>query len=216
MSYFKSFVSGVLGGSCIALGGVAFLSLESNVLGALFFTVGLFTICTLGLNLFTGKVCYVFQRDGAYALNLPVIWLGNLAGAVAVGLLVQATRLAPNLTARAQGLCQIKLDDGWLSLFLLGVLCNIFIYIAVEGFNQNPHQLGKYLSLFFGVMLFILSGYEHCVADMFYFTVAGVWSLDTLLRLLVITLGNAAGGVLLPLVRGWLSQASPETAGAAK
>lgn len=93
---------------------------------------------------------------------------------------------------------------GWLSLFLLGVLCNIFIYIAVEGFNQNPHQLGKYLSLFFGVMVFILCGYEHCVADMFYFTVAGVWSVDTFLRLLVITLGNAVGGVIFPLVQGWL------------
>ncbi len=204
MKYFKTYVSGILGGACIAFGGVAFLSLESSILGALFFTVGLFTICTLGLNLFTGKVCYVFQRDRTYAVNLPLIWLGNLTGTAAVGLLVQATRLSPALTARAQSVCQAKLDDSWLSLFLLGVLCNIFIYIAVEGFNQNPHQLGKYLSLFFGVMVFILCGYEHCVADMFYFTVAGVWSVDTFLRLLVITLGNAVGGVIFPLVQGWL------------
>lgn len=216
MNYFKSFVSGILGGGCIALGGVAFLSLENSVLGALFFTVGLFTICTLGLNLFTGKVCYVFQRDRAYALSLPVIWLGNLAGTVAVGLLVQATRLSAGLTARAQSVSQVKLSDGWLSLFLLGILCNIFIYIAVEGFNQNPHQLGKYLSLFFGVMVFILCGYEHCVADMFYFTVAGVWSADVFLRLLVITLGNAVGGVIFPLVRGWLAPSNPKRAAVLK
>ena len=56
MGYFRTFVSGIWGGVCIALGGVAFLSLESNILGALFFTVGLFTICTMGLSLFTGKV----------------------------------------------------------------------------------------------------------------------------------------------------------------
>lgn len=206
MKYFKTYVSGILGGACIAFGGVAFLSLENNILGALFFTVGLFTICTLGLNLFTGKVCYVFQRDRAYALNLPLIWLGNLTGTVIVGLLVQATRLSANLVARAQSVCQAKLSDGWLSLFLLGVLCNIFIYIAVEGFGQNPHPLGKYLSLFFGVMVFILCGYEHCVADMFYFTAAGVWSVDTFLRLLVITLGNAVGGVIFPLARTWLTK----------
>ena len=169
MGYFRTFVSGIWGGVCIALGGVAFLSLESNILGALFFTVGLFTICTMGLSLFTGKVCYVFQRDKIYAANLPLIWLGNLAGTVILGLLVQATRSADNLVARAQSVCAAKLGDSWLSLFLLGVLCNIFIYIAVEGFSQNPHQIGKYLSLFFGVMVFILCGYEHCVADMFYF-----------------------------------------------
>ena len=206
MRYVKTFVSGILGGGCIALGGVAFLSLESNVLGALFFTVGLFTICTMGLNLFTGKVCYVFQRDKTYGVNLPLIWLGNLAGAVLVGLLVQATRSAGNLVERAQGVCAAKLGDSFLSLFVLGILCNIFIYIAVEGFSQNPHQLGKYLSLFFGVMVFILCGYEHCVADMFYFTVAGVWSGDTFLRLIVITLGNAVGGVIFPLVRAWLAR----------
>ena len=202
----KTFVSATLAGACIALGGTVFLSLESNVLGALFFTVGLFTICMFGLNLFTGKVCYVFQRDRAYALNLPLIWLGNLAGAVLIGLLVRAARIGPNLVERARGVCAAKLSDGWLSLFLLGILCNIFIYIAVEGFNQSPHQVGKYLSLFFGVMVFILCGYEHCVADMFYFTAAGVWSVDTVLRLIVITLGNAVGGVLFPLVRTWLAK----------
>ncbi|MCM1441307.1 MAG: formate/nitrite transporter family protein, partial [Roseburia sp.] len=94
----------------------------------------------------------------------------------------------------------------YLSLFILGVLCNILIFIAVDGFKNNPHELGKYLSLFFGVTVFILCGFEHCVADMFYFTAAGAWSADALVRLLVITLGNAVGGVLLPLCREWLKE----------
>ncbi len=205
MKYLKALLSALLGGGCIAFGGVAFLSLENKVLGALFFTVGLFAICTLGLNLFTGKVCYLFQRDRAYALNVPVIWVGNLLGTGLVALVVRLTRLAP-LAERAAALCQAKLEDSLLSLFLLGVLCNIFIYLAVEGFNNNPHEVGKYLSLFFGVMVFILCGYEHCVADMFYFSLAGVWSADTALRLLVITLGNTVGGVLLPLCRDWLNK----------
>ena len=90
---------------------------------------------------------------------------------------------------------------GLFSLFFLGLLCNIFIYIAVEGYRSNPHELGKYLSLFLGVMVFILCGTEHCVADMFYFWMANVWSLRTVACLLVISLGNAAGGVLIPLLR---------------
>lgn len=206
MRYAKPFMSGVLGGMCIALGGVAFLSLENRVMGALFFTVGLFTICTFGMCLFTGKVCYAFQRDSAYALALPVIWLGNLLGCVLTAALVGLTRIAP-IAEKAAALCRTKQDDSLLSLFLLGVLCNIFIYIAVEGYNANPHTLGKYLSLFFGVMVFILCGFEHCVADMFYFSMAGIWSADTLLRLVVITLGNAVGGVIFPIARGWLQKA---------
>ncbi len=203
MRRFQVFISAVLAGMCIGFGGVAFLSLENKVLGALFFTVGLFTICSFGFHLFTGKVCYAFEKDKAYALDLPVIWLGNLLGTGITAGLALLTRIGPVLSEKASALCRVKSGDSLLSLFVLGVLCNIFIYIAVEGFGKSPHELGKYLSLFFGVMVFILCGFEHCVADMFYFWMAG-WSGRAAVSILVITLGNALGGLCLPLVRKWL------------
>ena len=205
MKYLKTLLSAVLAGMCIGFGGVAFLTLESKVLGALFFTCGLFCVCTFGLKLFTGKVCYVFQNGRDYALELPVIWLGNLLGTGAVAFMIRASRLA-GLGEKAAALCAGKLEDRWGSLFLLGILCNIFIYIGVESYNRNPHEVGKYVGLFFGVMVFILCGYEHCVADMFYVFMAGAWSGEMLLRLLVITAGNAVGGVIFPVAQGWLAK----------
>jgi len=198
-------MSGVLAGVCIGVGGAVFLSLESKVLGALFFTVGLFAICTQGLALYTGRVCYVFERDGDYALDLPFIWLGNLAGTFLTACLLSLTRVGGGLQERSAELCRVKLGDGLLSVFLLAVLCNILIYIAVEGFSKNPHETGKYLSLFFGVMVFILVGFERCVANMFYISMAGMWSRRALLYVLAMTLGNSAGGVVFPLVRRWLA-----------
>jgi len=205
MNYYKTFVSSVLAGACIGFGGTVFLSLENKVLGALFFTVGLFVICSFGLHLFTGKVCYVFGQGKAYALSIPLIWVGNLIGTGAVALMVRCTRLS-TLALKAQTLCEVKLEDSLLSLFLLGILCNIFIYIGVEGYKTIPHETGKYLALFFGVMVFILCGFEHCVANMFYFSVAGAWSGRAVVCLLVMTAGNAVGGVIFPLVRGWLAK----------
>lgn len=194
MRALKTFISAVLAGMAIGFGGVVFLSLDDRIIGAALFTIGLFTVCTFGLNLFTGKVCYALENGKSFNLALPLIWLGNLAGTGVTALIVRLSRIE-TIAARASELCEVKLDDGILSLFLLGVLCNIFIYIAVEGYKNNPHQPGKYLSLFFGVMVFILAGTEHCVADMFYFHLAG-WSVDALARVLVITLGNAAGGII--------------------
>lgn len=199
-SVFKTFTGAVLAGLCIGLGGLAFLSLDNRVIGAFVFTVGLFTVCTFGLNLFTGKVCYVFDNDRKYLASLPLIWFGNLAGTGLTALFASLGRSAPALQEKAAQLCAVKTGDGLLSLFALGVLCNIFIYIAVEGFKNNPHELGKYLSLVFGVMAFILCGTEHCVADMFYFWMGG-WSTRSVAVILIITLGNIAGGVLLPLLR---------------
>ena len=203
MKYLKIFFSAVLAGVCISIGGTVFLSLDNKVLGALMFTVGLFTICTFGFHLFTGKVCYVFENDGGYALALPVIWLGNLCGTVLTAFLESLTRIGPALQEKAAALCATKLGDGIGSIFLLAVLCNILIFIAVDGFGKNPHELGKYLSLLFGVMVFILCSFEHCVANMYYFSIAGAWSLKTLGYVLVMTLGNAVGGVLIPLFRKW-------------
>lgn len=205
MITFKTFVSGILAGACIALGGIAFLSLENKVLGAMLFTVGLFCVCTFGLNLYTGKVCYIFQKDKAYVLNIPIIWLGNLVGTAIVAAMVRATRMA-GIAERAAGMCQTKLADNLLSIFILSILCNIFIYIGVENYNKNPHELGKYLGMFLGIMVFILCGFEHCVANMFYFSVTGMWSGKTLLYLLVMTVGNAVGGVTFPLLRGFLAK----------
>ena len=199
----KTFVYGVLAGISIAIGGTVFLSLENKVLGALFFTVGLFTVCVFGLNLFTGKVCYVFQRDKRYAADLIFIWLGNLCGTFLTAFCERQTRIGPALAERAAVLCDTKLSDSPLSIFILAVFCNILIYIAVEGFRTITFGMGKCLALFFGVTVFILCGFEHCVANMYYFSVAGVWSLKTFGYLLLMTLGNAAGGVILPLLQAW-------------
>ena len=210
MKWLKTFVGGILAGISIAIGGTVFLSLDNKVLGALFFTVGLFAVCTFGFNLYTGKVCYVFDNDWEYALGLPVIWLGNLCGAFLTAAAERATRIGPALAEKAAALCSVKLGDGPVSIFLLSVFCNVLIWLAVEGFKNNPHPAGKYLSLFFGVAVFILCGFEHCVANMYYFSMAGMWRWKTLGWVLVMTAGNSVGGVIFPLLRRIQQKKAPK------
>ena len=196
-----TFIGGILAGISISLGGTIFLLCESKIIGAIFFTVGLFCVCVFGFNLFTGKVCYVFDNDKKYALKLPLIWLGNLIGALVTAFLEMQTRLAPALIEKAETVCETKLSQGLLSAFILAFFCDIMIYIAVEGYKSIPHEIGKYLAVFFGVTVFVICGFEHCVANMYYFTVGKAWSWDTALYLLVMTVGNAAGGIFIPLMR---------------
>ncbi len=203
-SLLADFLYAVLAGMAIALGGAVFLALDNKILGALFFTVGLFTVCVNGFNLFTGKVGYAPDNHfrPAYLLFLLLVWLGNLAGTWLVASLLSLTRLAVPFAEKAATLCTVKLADGPLSIFILAVFCNVLMYIAVEGFRSNGHELGKYLGLFFGVSVFILCGFEHCVANMFYFSMAGLWGqAHTWVWLLIMTLGNAVGSLLLPLCR---------------
>lgn len=195
MNNIRVFVSSVLAGTCIGFGGIIYLMSANKVLGAMFFAIGLLTICSYGLHLYTGKVCYVLHNNKKFVFQIPIVWFGNLIGTGITALMVLATRNGAAIAEAASALCEVKMKDSYLSLFMLGIFCNIMIYISVEGYNKIQYEVGKYISLFFGVMVFILSGFEHSIADMFYFWAAGNWSVDSIIRLIVITFGNALGGI---------------------
>ena len=188
-----------MSGLFIGIGGTAFLSVENRFLGAFLFSIGLFAILSMVLNLFSGKVCYLFENPPAYCITLLVIWLGNLAGAFLSAKAMLLTRSGTALCEKAAVLCSVKLSDNLLSIFILSIFCNLLICLAVESYKKSPHELGKYLAIIFAIMVFILAGFEHCVANMFYFTAGHAWSAKTVLYLLVMTLGNSVGGVIIPL-----------------
>jgi len=194
------FLYAVLGGMSIAIAGTVFLSLgaENKLAGALLFTLGLFAVVTNGLNLYTGKVPYIFERPKGYLFDVFIIWLGNFAGCLITGFAERATRIIA-IEEYAAVLVQKKLSDGVLSIFILSVFCGILMYLAVDGFLNNIHPVGKYIGLFLGVSGFILCGFEHCVANMYYITAAGEWSVKALGYIAVMSLGNAAGGVIFPV-----------------
>lgn len=229
--WLKELFYAILAGFCIGLGGTFLLSCNSvladslgkvnpadpvlsKVLGAFFFTVGLFTICTRGYNLFTGKVCYVFDNKPKYLLFLLVVWVGNLLGCMLIAFILRCTSLNGNLQDAAEALVNAKMSDydgsfglRLLSLFFLGVVCDVFIFIAVNGYAKCPHELGKYLSLIFGVTCFIVCGTEHSIADMYYWCMSGKLYTDfgkSILCILVITLGNSVGGFFFPAIEKFI------------
>ena len=75
------------------------------------------------------------------------------------------------------------------------------MFIAADGYKTIKNPVGQICVVFLPVVVFILSGFEHCIANMFYFTIAEAWSFKALGYLMIMTLGNAVGGMFIPLVR---------------
>lgn len=194
----KIFLKAAAAGITIGIGGAVYLTLENRVIGAVLFGVGLYTIVLNGLFLYTGKVGYLISAKDkkAYILQLIFTWLGNFAGTALAAAAISATRIR-NLRRTAEVICKTKLADTPHSILILAVFCGILMYVAVDGFREK----GNPLILFFCVTVFILCGFEHCIANMFYFSLAGAWSLRAVIYLLLMTLGNSVGGILLPLVK---------------
>lgn len=194
----RIFLKAAAAGITIGIGGAVYLTLENRVIGAVLFGVGLYTIVLNGLFLYTGKVGYLISAKDkkAYILQLIFTWLGNFAGTALAAVAISATRIR-NLRRTAEVICKTKLADTPHSILILAVFCGILMYVAVDGFREK----GNPLILFFCVTVFILCGFEHCIANMFYFSLAGAWSLRAVIYLLLMTLGNSVGGILLPLVK---------------
>lgn len=193
----KSFLAGVM----IATGGTVFLSCDNKVIGASLFSIGLFVIVVRGLNLYTGKVGYIFDNKPSYLIEVLVTVVGNFIGTFAVGNLLHLTRVGSALSEKAAGLCQTKLDDSVLSIFALSVCCGMLMYLAVNGYRDYKHEIAKYVSVYICVVVFILCGFEHSVANMYYFSVASMWSAKSFGYMGIMILGNAVGGVLFPLCK---------------
>ena len=202
--YGKIFLNALLAGLFIGMAGTVYLAVPNANLGAFLFAFALMTILCYGFKLFTGAIGYLMTQKRSdifsYLITLLLIWLGNLGGCFAVGSLVRSTRTFALIQERVMNVCNAKLNDDPVSLLILAFFCGILMYLAVETYRRK--ELGdifRFAAVFLCVSIFILCGFEHCIANMFYFSAAGVWSVKTLLTVLLMTLGNSLGGWLLPL-----------------
>ena len=186
----KSITAGLL----IGLGGIMYLTI-GRIAGAIFFSIGLLTILHFELNLFTGKAGLLADL-GIHTARLGLIWIGNLLGTFIMAGLYSLTGRVP-IAKLAAAINQIRITNLWYQNIILGILCGIFMYIAVKMYSTKPWVTVMC------VAGFILTGANHCIADMFYLFLGGVtW--DVLLALLCTTAGNIIGTNIIPM-----SQKSP-------
>lgn len=192
---FKSFLAGIM----IAIGGTVFLSIENKVIGASLFSIGLFGVLIYNLNLYTGKIGYLITNlNLKYIKELIITLIGNFIGACSVGFVLRYTRIYDKIYEKSLILANTKLNDNILSIFILSIFCGLLMYYAVNGFKKQT-DFGKYLVVYLGVAVFILCGFEHCIANMYYFSVADIWSLKTLGYTGIMVLGNSIGSFIIPL-----------------
>ena len=194
--YVDYLVKGIYAGILIGIGGVAYLSVKNPIAGSFFFSIGLLTICMYGMNLYTGKIGYILINKLEYIYELLLSLLGNFIGTFIVGKLMLLTRVS-DISQRALEMSNAKLNDGLLSIFVLSMFCGMLMYIAVNNYKKVSSEIGKYIGIFMCVMVFILCGFEHCVANMFYFSVANAYTLKTFLYLLIMILGNSVGSIII-------------------
>lgn len=194
----KILLRAILSGIMISVGGTIFLMLNRSELGAFLFGIGLFMVVVNGYNLYTGKIGYLIDNKINYLWELFLTLIGNLIGTISCGYLLLVTRFGDKLNETAKMVADAKLNDNLLSIFVLSMFCGMLMFLAVDLYKKL-NDVGKYFAVFLCVTVFIICGFEHCVANMYYFSVANAWNFNTLLYLLIMILGNSVGGILIAL-----------------
>lgn len=193
--YGRSMIRGFLAGMAIAIGGCVFIGCKDMGVawvGAILFAIGLLTVFSFGLDLYTGKVGYWVERPDKlqYLVYLVVITVGNFIGTLFVGVFM------PSDTAVAMVNSKLDNYDAFYTLGK-GIFCGVLMFIAADFYKTRQ----SFTATFFCVPVFILSGFEHSIADMFYFSSALAWDLDAVIFILLIIVGNGLGGILIPAYR---------------
>ena len=182
--FFRSILAGVM----IGLAGTVNLSVDNKFIGAFLFSFGLITILAQNLNLYTGKIGTI--NISCEWFMLPVIIFGNFIGTNIIAWGMKFTRFGEVLNQSAYAIVQNKLADNCFSILLLSIGCGIMMYLAVKGWTENTNS---WLIVILPVMIFILSGFEHSIANMFYFAMANEYSMKAFLYIILMLIGNAVG-----------------------
>lgn len=198
----KILFSSIFAGILIALGACIYLALFSTakIVGSLFFGIGLYLIIQFGLYLYTGKVGFLLDNKPSYIIDLLVCFFGNLIGIALVSVPVSFSRTGENLIPIAETIVEGKYNDSWWSVLILSIFCGVIIYLAVIGHRKVDNPVGRILSVFIPISMFILLGFEHVVANAAYFIIARKFDLKVLLWFVIMFFGNGIGSILLDLL----------------
>lgn len=193
--------SSIFAGIAIGTAGFGFLAsgVQSEtygpLVGAVLFSFGLLTVLGYGLKLYTGTAGFINKNETG---ELFLILLGNIAGCFIMALM---TRLSPmDMQTAAKNILELRLGTGALRCGLLAVGCGFIMTTAVQFAREK-----QYLPLLFGVPLFIVCGFPHCVADVFYYMCVPVEflradALSIIMLYISIVLGNLVGCNLYRIV----------------
>lgn len=222
--FIKIVLLAFMAGAMIALGSVGNIVASANLykidqgfakfIGASVFPVGLIVIVLLGYDLYTSScmgIVSVFdgkEKFSKYLINILVVLFFNFIGCLFIAYIsVRTHTLSQEGKELLFNMAKHKVHASSYEIFLKGILCNVLVCAATIISYGTKDSIGKIFGVWFPIMLFIILGYDHIVANMFYLPTAymlksGISIIEILHNFLFAGLGNLVGGALfitLPL-----------------
>lgn len=201
-NYRDAFISAILAGIFIGIGCAMFLKIENKFYGSILFCIGIISVVVFKVQLFTGKAGYLYNKhkEERYPLSkLILVWFGNLVGMIFMTLMMRFTNYNDAVHEAAVIATQNRLNLTMYSAFIMSILCGMLMYLSVQSFKLSK----SYLALCVPIVVFINVGAEHCIANMFFFFMSGIDIATWLPCLLVMSVGNIIGSLIISVLESF-------------
>ncbi len=206
-TYQQLLLWGMMAGFMIGIGGYSSQLITAaglpKALSAAVFPVGLIMVILTGSELFTGN-CLMF---GAVVSNENTInkmlkvwitsYIGNILGSVILAYALLLCNPSEEYMEVAKNAALSKVSMSPTEMFIKAILCNMLVCIAVYTALMADNTAGKILATFVPVFVFVLCGFEHSVANMFFLTIGQADIFQTIYQISVVTVGNIIGGAMI-------------------
>ena len=182
----NNFQKSIMAGICVSLGCICYLSINDKLIGSLLFLIGLFSIFTYNLNLYTGKIGKV--KTFIDVLNCIVYLFGNMIGCLLMYLLIHLTPIIDKIQDNLNSIAENKKELTLTELFFLGILCGILMLLATK--DRTILALPVLC-----ISVFVMIGAEHSVANSFFllaYNNTKLYLIDTI----SVATGNAVGAII--------------------
>ena len=188
----RTLLSGFLAGICVSIGGCIYLNIQNNIVAAIFFSIALLMVCYLELHLYTGKIGFVINNHNKKDLaDLGLMLIGNIVGTICIGLLPLNVD-----SEKIETIINNKMTLEFPLVFINAIMCGVLMYIAVYIYKHRNSIVG----ILFCIPTFILCGFEHVIADCYYFVASRTINLDSIIFLCITLLGNTVGSICFALL----------------
>jgi formate/nitrite transporter FocA (FNT family) len=193
-------------GILVGIGGILYVSSTNKIIGAVLFSFALIVIVSRGYYLFTGKVGYILPYKKGNLSSIGLILLGNTLGIFAITALFLLSGKDAALL-NAQNIFEAKLAQTWYETLVLAIFCGFMMYFAVDSYDKIKNQIASVFVVIFAVVIFIVAGFEHSIADMSYVVLSKTFTFESLLFILIVIVGNLIGAVTLNLLQEQVKKA---------
>jgi nitrite transporter NirC len=183
------------------------LCINQKVSGALLFSFALIIICQYNLNLFTGKIGYAIdigrKTDSTCLQEIILALVYNFLGVVLICLLYNLCN--PNkLLNVINSMYQDKIGGSWYTTLFNSIGCGMLMFIAVNTYKKCNNKVIGVVCIIFCVSVFIVCGFEHCIANFGYMFLTNNNLQGTTFQIVIFNIlcvvGNSVGGILTHLL----------------